>query len=194
MIFALWFLSCQYWSRNPLFNILSPRLSLSSLLFRWVPVNMWIIPFSRELLSPSALPSPCTPLYDSAIRFEMAPPLPAPPSLFPFSLWVAVIVIKEKKAVCPERRASCSGVPWHSLFGSSGCCWLEPYGDKSNVTGDWGLWSLSGFHSVHYLGLTRSLLTLLASRELSGCCVQETFILLSLGSLVIQRCVLQPLQ
>lgn len=38
---------------------------------------------------------------------------------------------QREKAVCPQRRASCSGVPWRSVHGSSGCCWLQPYGDKS---------------------------------------------------------------
>lgn len=38
---------------------------------------------------------------------------------------------QREKASCPERRASCSGVPWRSLLCSSGCCWFETYGDKS---------------------------------------------------------------
>ncbi len=38
---------------------------------------------------------------------------------------------QREKAVCPMRQAWCSGAPCRSLHGGSGCCWLEPYGDKS---------------------------------------------------------------
>lgn len=127
MIFALWFLSCQYCSWNPLFNVFSP-CSLFLLSFRWVSVNnMWIIPVSCELLlSPSALPFSlhifvwfCHQVWKDC----------------PLFIVIHCDFDQREKAVCPERRASCSGVPWRVLLGSSGCCWLGPYGDKSQCLG-----------------------------------------------------------
>lgn len=134
--------------------------------FRWVSVNnMWIIPVSCELLlGPSALPFffPCTSLYDSAIRFE---------KIAPFSLWFAVILIKEKKQ-CTQRDELCAVEHCGSLCSVAlvavGLSHMEI---KVNVNGDWGLWSLSDVHGVHCLGLTWSLLTLLASRERKCYCI-----------------------
>lgn len=90
-----WFLLCDSCLVNAAAEIHYLIFSLLSFPFRWVSVNnMWIIPVSCELLlSPSALPFPCTSLYDSAIRFEKTAP---------FSLWFAVILIKEKKQ-CAQR-------------------------------------------------------------------------------------------
>lgn len=163
MIFSLWFLSCQYCSWNPLFTVFCSLFLLS---FRWVSVNnVWIIPVSCELLlSPSALPFPCTSLYDSAVRFEKD---------CPFSLWFAVILIEGKRQrAFPERDGLhaveyCGGLYSAALVAVG----LRHMEIKANVTGDWGLWSLSGVHGVHCLGLTRSLLTLLASRETDGHCI-----------------------
>lgn len=161
MIFSLWFLSCQYCSWNPLFNILCSLFLFS---FRWVSVNnVWIIPVSCELLlSPSALPFPCTSLYDSAIRFEKIAPIHCD------SLWFW----SKRKRQCAQRdelhAVECRGGLFSAALVAVGLRHIEI---KVNVTGDWGLWSLSDVHGVHCFGLTWSLLTLLASREMNGYCI-----------------------
>lgn len=162
MIFALWFLSCQYCSWNPLFNVFFPSLFFL-LSFRWVSVNnVWIIPVSCGLLlSPSALPFSlhivvwfCHQVWKDC----------------PFSLWLAVILIKGKRQ-CAQRDELHVAEYRGCLSLAALAFGLSHMEIKVNVSGDWGLWSLSDVHGVHCLGLTWALLTLLAAREVNGYCI-----------------------
>lgn len=151
MIFSLWFLSCKYYSWNPLFNIFSSPFLLS---FRWVSVNsVWIIPVSCELLlSPSALPFPCTSLYNSASGLKRLPPFTV----------ICCDFDQREKAVC-ARRDGLHAVKYCGVLVSVGLRHMEI---KVNVTCNLGLRS-----HVHCLSLTWSLLTLLASRETNDYCI-----------------------
>lgn len=132
-----WFLLCDSHLVNTAADIhyLILFLLVLSFSFRWVSVNnVWIIPVSCELLlSPSALP-----LFFSLAHGCMTLPSGLKKKKKKTAPFFTVIRCdfdqregKKKKQRAQRDELPCGAASWRSLLGSSGCCWLEPYGDKS---------------------------------------------------------------
>lgn len=135
--------------------------SFSPLFFRWVSVNtVWMISFSCELLLRS--PFSCSPLYDSAIRFEKEKITLFffQDFFFPCCDWLWFRSKRKRQCVRTDTL--------HAVELHGGLFWIGPYRDKSLLDKCQRLWSLSDIHGVRCHGLTWSLLILVACREPNG--------------------------